>query len=191
MKVILKSDVPNLGRAGDIKEVKNGYARNYLIPRNLVMTADAKTRKQQDFIEKVRQSKIQKRKKTAQETVNNLKGKTIEIRMKVGDNGKLFGSVTNLHIQKELEKEGIVLDKKYILVSEPLKNLGEYQVEVKIYDDIAEMITVRVADEEGSIEVKVVEEEVEDSNEESAAEAGVEEATEGENQEESTEEPAE
>lgn len=181
MKVILKSDVPNLGRAGDIKEVKNGYARNFLIPRNLVMTADAKTKKQREFLEKVRQSKIQKRKKTAQETISNLKGKSIQVKMKVGEKGKLFGSVTNLHIQKELEKEDILIDKKYIILPEPLKNLGEYKVEVKIYDDISETITVRVTDEEGNIEVFTESDETE-INEEVSEENPSEESSESEDQ---------
>ncbi len=154
MRVILKTDVPNLGRAGDTKEVKNGYARNFLIPRNLVLMADARSKKQQEFLEKVKESKIQKRKKTARETMDTLKGKEIFIKMKVGDKGKLFGSVTNLHIQKELENQGIHVDKKYILLGEPLKNLGRYKVEVKIYDDIQSTILVHVTDEEGNLQVQ-------------------------------------
>lgn len=158
MRVILKSDVPNLGRAGDIKDVKNGYARNYLIPRGLVMSADARSEKERVFLDKVRERKVQKRKKTAEETAAAIKGKEVRITVKTGDHGKLFGSVTNLHIQKALEDEDILVDKKVIIVDEPIKELGEYNIALKFYEGIASDIRVIVQDEEGNTTPQVQEE---------------------------------
>ncbi len=151
MKVILKQDVPNLGSAGDIKEVKNGYARNYLLPRGMVMTASARSQKEHQFLEQVQKQKIAKRKKTAEETATKLNGAAISLTMKTGEMGKLFGSVTNLHIQKGLEEIGFVVDKRNIVLDEPIKTLGEYDLNVKLHDNINAAIKVRVQDEEGNI----------------------------------------
>lgn len=162
MKVILKKDVPNLGRAGDIKEVKDGYARNYLLPNDLVMSATAKSAKQQLFLEKMQERKIAKRKKTAQEMAQTLHKKEVYITVKTGEEGRLFGSVTNIHIQKALELENILVDKRIIQLDEPIKNLGRYDVVLRLYEGIQTTIQVFVQDEEGNIEVQLppVEEEV-------------------------------
>lgn len=151
MKVILKQDVPNLGAAGDIKEVKNGYARNYLLPRGFVMTATARSQKERTFLEQVQKQKIAKRKKTAEEMSTKLNGAAISVTMKTGEMGKLFGSVTNLHIQKGLADIGYVVDKRNIILDEPIKALGEYDLSVKLHDNIKADIKVRVQDEEGNI----------------------------------------
>ncbi len=150
MRVILKTDVPNLGRAGEIKEVKNGYARNYLIPRNLVMSADARSEKQRAFLESVQKRKVEKRKKTAAELAANLNGKEIRITMKTGEEGRLFGSVTNIQIARALETEGFLVDKKAILLDEPIKALGEYNIAIKFYEGVQSVLKVYVQDENGN-----------------------------------------
>ncbi|RME89596.1 MAG: 50S ribosomal protein L9 [Candidatus Hydrogenedentota bacterium] len=167
MRVILKADVPNLGRAGDEKIVKDGYARNYLIPKNLVIPADAKTRKQQEFLRKMQERKIQKRKKTAEELAASLNGKNVVITVKTGEEGKLFGSVTNITIQRALEKENILVDKKVILLEEPIKHLGHYDVPLKLYEGVDCNIKVTVQDEEGNTEAPQLEAE-ENSQEDQA-----------------------
>ncbi|MES0491428.1 MAG: 50S ribosomal protein L9 [Leptospirales bacterium] len=152
MQVILKQDVPNLGSAGDIKDVKRGYARNFLFPRGLVMAATAKSKKEQDFLDQVRKQKIVKRKKTAGEMAAQISDFEVSITMKTGEEGKLFGSVTNLHIQKELEKAGHTLDKRAIILDEPIKSLGIYTVALKLHEGVSAQIKVRVQDEQGNVE---------------------------------------
>lgn len=157
MKVILKKDVPNLGRAGDIKEVRNGYARNYLIPRGMVLHADPRSEKEKLFLENVRKRKIDKRKKTAEELSAAVNGKEVRITVKVGEEGRLFGSVTNFHIQKELLEQGFTVDRKNVDLPEPIKELGKYSIELKLYEGVTSQITVYVQDEEGNIEYKAPE----------------------------------
>ncbi len=180
MKVILKSDVPNLGRAGDVKEVKNGFARNYLLPRNLVLPADAKSQKQKAFLDRVQARKIQKRKKTAEETSKAIQGHATRITMKVGEEGKLFGSVTSLHISKALGEDGYAIDKKLIQLGEPIKNLGEYEVEIRFYEGINSNIKVIVQDEHGNTTP------IEPEPEPEAAEASAEDAPQAEETTEET-----
>ena len=158
MKVILKKDVPNLGRAGDEKDVKDGYARNYLIPRDFVLVANAKSRKEKEFLMKMQTIKIQKRKKTAEENAKVINGKTITITVKTGDAGKLFGSVTSVHIQKQLEKDGFLIDKRVIQLEDPIKTLGIFEIPLKLYEGVSCHITLKVADEEGNTTMPQVEE---------------------------------
>jgi len=167
MKVILKQDVPNLGRAGDIKTVKTGYARNFLLPKNYVMRATARTEKEKAFLEKVQNQKIQKRKKTAEETAKSIENKTITFVAKISDEGKMFGSITNIKIQQELEKEGIVIDKKTILLDENIKTLGKYEIDLKFYEGITSKINVVVQDEEGNTELVEIKSDLDEVNEES------------------------
>ncbi len=172
MKVLLKQDVTNLGRAGDIKEVKTGYARNFLIPNGFVIGADARSEKEQQFLDNMRKRKLEKRKKTAQESASSLNGKEVQITVKTGAEGRLFGSVTNQTIQKALEEIGHHLDRKSIDLSEPIRQLGKYTVQLKLHEGVAAAITVLVQDEEGNISVASAPEAEEESSpvEESAAE---------------------
>ncbi|MDH5717432.1 MAG: 50S ribosomal protein L9 [Spirochaetia bacterium] len=175
MKVILKKDVANLGRAGDIKEVKNGYARNFLLPNGFVMPATSRSEKERIYLEKVQKLKVKKRKKTAEESATAVKNKEIVITMKTGEEGKLFGSVTSLHIQKELEKIGFEIDKKSIVLDSPIKNLGKYKINIKLYEGISSQINLTVQDEDGNIEVKKeIKEEEKETNK--AAEENITEA---------------
>lgn len=197
MKVILKKDIPNLGRSGDIKEVKNGYARNYLLPNDLVMSATAKTAKQQLFLEKMQERKIAKRKKTAQEMATTLQNKEIRVTVKTGEDGKLFGSVTNIHIQRVLEAEGFLVDKKVIQLEDPIKHLGEYNITLKLYEGVQTGIRLFVQDENGNIEPpqELAEEETA-SEEEEQAEAEAQETAQdasdsSQESEETKEEPQE
>lgn len=172
MRVILKKDVYNLGRAGDIKEVKDGYARNFLFPRDLVMSATARTVKEKQFLDNVQKRKVIKRKKTAEETAKSLAGKEVRIVVKTGEEGKIFGSVNNIQIQKELEKMGFQVERRTVALDDPIKTLGVYNVQIKFYDGIQAQIKVIVQDEQGN--TKYVAPEAEKKEAAPAAEAAAE-----------------
>ena len=147
MRVILKKDVPTLGRSGDIKEVKDGYARNYLFPRDLVMNATPRSVKEKAFLDQVQSKKLAKRKKSAQELAQQITGKEIEIAAKVGEDQKLFGSITNIQIARELEKQGFTVDRRSIQLDDNIKALGNYKVQVKLHDGVSAQIVVKVVAE--------------------------------------------
>jgi len=150
MKVILKKDVYNLGNSGDIKEVRDGYARNFLIPKGFVMSASARSVKEQNFLDQVRKQKIIKRKKSAAEMASTMNNIEVTLTAKMGDEGKMFGSITNHHIAAELDKLGYQVDKRTIHLDEPIKNLGKYTVKVKMFEDIVSNIKLTVQDETGN-----------------------------------------
>jgi large subunit ribosomal protein L9 len=144
MRVILKQDIPNLGRAGDIKEVRDGYARNYLFPRGLVMNANARSVKEKAFLEQVQARKVARRKKSAEELAAQLNGREVIIQAKVGEDNKLFGSITNIQVAKQLEAMGFTIDRRAIALDENIKALGSYKVQIKLHDGITATIQLQV-----------------------------------------------
>lgn len=144
MRVILKQDISTLGRAGDIKEVRDGYARNYLFPRGLVMSANVRSVKEKAFLEQVQARKVAKRKKSAQEQAAQLNGKEVTLSVKVGEDNKLFGSVTNIQVAKELEALGFHVERRAIVLDENIKALGNYKVQIKLHDGVAAQIVLHV-----------------------------------------------
>ncbi|MDH4200099.1 MAG: 50S ribosomal protein L9 [Spirochaetia bacterium] len=152
MKVILKKDIPTLGFAGDIKDVKNGYARNYLLPEGLVITADARSKKELAFLTQVRKQKLAKREKLAKELSSKMAGIEVRITAKLGEDGKMFGSVTSMQIQKELEKLGHAVDKRQIHLDDQIRTLGIYNVTLKLHENVNPVVKVFVQDETGSTE---------------------------------------
>jgi len=145
MKVILAQDVKNLGKQGEIKEVSDGYARNYLIPRGLAVEATKANLKEQEE-KAIRLQKQKDRKKNeAQALYELLDGKTITITARVGGGDKLFGAVTAREISEAINQEfKIKLDKRKVDLGEPIKHVGEYPVKLKIYPSIQAQIKVRV-----------------------------------------------
>lgn len=145
MKVILKQDVKNLGKSGEIKEVSDGYARNFLIPKGLADEATSKKLKETQE-KTTREEKRKSREKTDAETIKQqLDGKTIKIKAKAGSGDKLFGAVTNREIAELLQKEfSLVLDKKKIEMDEAIKHLGQYKIKIKIYPSIQAEVKVIV-----------------------------------------------
>jgi len=144
MRVILKQDISTLGRAGDIKEVRDGYARNFLFPRGLVMNASAKTVKEKAYLEQVQARKVAKRKKSAQELAGQINGKEVTVAAKVGEDNKLFGSITNIQIAKEMETMGFAIERRAIVLDENIKALGNYKVTVKLHDGVSAQIVLKV-----------------------------------------------
>lgn len=144
MEVILLKDVPSLGKAGTIVNVSNGYARNFLIPRDFAVIATAGNKKRIEEIKKIEQKKRDKILKDAESIKQALEGKTVTIHAEVGEQGKLFGSITAGDITEALRKEGIELDKRMIELEEPIKAPGEYPVLLKLSSSIQTTIKVIV-----------------------------------------------
>lgn len=132
MKVILQKDIQNLGEAGDIKDVADGYARNYLLPRNLVMVANETSKKILQHQEKVIKIKKAKRRKQSEKLLESLSSLEIKISAQAGEEGKLFGAVTPIDIAKKLKELGYEIDKRKIAHADPIKQLGEYTIPVKL-----------------------------------------------------------
>lgn len=147
MKVILAKDVPNLGDAGDTKEVASGYARNFLFPKKLALRADDSNAKVAQHQKRLAEIKREKKKKELKEVANSLQNKVIEIPVKVGEKDKLFGSVTAIDISNALKKMGHDVEKRKIEVPEHIKSLGDYKVKIKLSDGIQANIEIKVIKE--------------------------------------------
>jgi large subunit ribosomal protein L9 len=147
MKVVLKDDVKNLGKMGQIIDVADGYARNYLVPRGLASEANTKNIKALEHEKRIIEGKAKKVKNSAQELLNKISARTFTIRAKAGDEGKLFGSVTTMDIAELLQKEGLEIDKKKISFDEPIKRLGSYSVNVKLHSEISTQLNIQVVQE--------------------------------------------
>jgi large subunit ribosomal protein L9 len=144
MKVILQKDIANLGDAGDIKEVAEGYARNYLIPKNLVIASNESSKKAMEHQKKLIKIKKEKRKKASQTLADSMKGIELVIPAQVGEEGKLFGSITSMDIAKHLADKGFAVDKRKILLENPIKQEGEFSVSVKLDEGLSTAVKVTV-----------------------------------------------
>jgi large subunit ribosomal protein L9 len=142
MKVILTTDVDKLGRAGDLLEVKDGYARNYLIPKKLAITATTKNITQLEYQKKLIQARENKRRKNAHALKEQIEKLSITIPCKAGESERLFGSVTAIDIAQALKKENIEIDKRWIKLDEPLKTLGVYNIPIHLEQDITAILKV-------------------------------------------------
>ncbi len=146
MKVILKQDVKGQGKAGDLVSVSDGYARNFLFPRNLAIEADAQAMNEfRNKEESVKYHAAQLKQK-AEDAKKQLQGQGLTVHAKAGQNGKLFGSVTSKEIAEELNKRfGLELDKRKIVMND-IKAYGDYEVEIKLHPGVAAKITVSVSE---------------------------------------------
>jgi large subunit ribosomal protein L9 len=147
MKVILKDEVKSLGHMGEVVNVSDGYARNYLIPKNLAVEASTKNIKEFEHHKKIITEKAAKIKDASKATADKLAALKITIKAKVGEEDKLFGSVTSMDIAEALTAEGFDIDKKKILIDEPIKRTGDYTVSVKLHSDVAAIVNVHVVPE--------------------------------------------
>ncbi len=136
MKVILREDVESVGQAGDTVEVKDGYGRNFLIPRNLAIPATDGNLKAIDEVRKQRDIRVKKRRKAAEVIKDRIERLQLRVAVMVGEEDRLFGSVTNNDVAKLLEAEGVTVDKRAIELEEPIKALGMYSVPVKLEKDV-------------------------------------------------------
>ncbi len=145
MKVILLQDVKAQGKKGDLIDVSEGYARNYLIPRKLAVEADAKALNEYKNREASMAYKAELEKQNANKLAGQLNGTTVVVKAQAGSNGKIYGSVTSREIADKLkEQTGIDLDKRKISVPDPIKSFGVYELDVKVYPEISAKLTVKV-----------------------------------------------
>lgn len=144
MKIIFIKDIPNIGQKGEIKEVASGYARNYLIPNGLAYEATPGRLKDLKMREGTKAQKTAREVKEAQNLAERISGKTVTIKVKAGEEGRLFGSVTSADIAGALSSSGIKIDKRKIDLTEHLKALGSYSIHVKLHPEVSVPINVLV-----------------------------------------------
>jgi large subunit ribosomal protein L9 len=148
MQVILKENVKDLGHIGDMVNVKDGYARNFLIPKGLAVEANPKNIKALEHEKRKILELAKKARAAAEELSAKVSGTTVTIKAKAGEEDKLFGSVTAMDIADALKKEGMDIDKKKIMLDEPIKRLGSYTVNVKIHSDVTAQLNISVIRDE-------------------------------------------
>ncbi len=144
MKVILTQDIPELGSIGEVITVKDGYARNYLIPKNLAALALSKNIKQLEHQKRLIEASKARIRKEAGNLASQIEGVSCTIPMLVGEQDKLFGSVTSKDIEDALAQEGINISRKRIVIAEPIKSLGVYTVDVRLHAEVAAKLKVWV-----------------------------------------------
>jgi large subunit ribosomal protein L9 len=144
MKVILREDVPDLGSIGEVVKVKNGYARNYLIPKQLAVQANTKNLRQLEHQKKLIEAHKSRVRKDAHTLAEDIEKISCTIPMLVGEQDKLFGSVTAKDIEEALAQEGISLSRKRIILEEPIKSLGVYTVDVRLHTEVTAKLKVWV-----------------------------------------------
>ncbi|MEA2517611.1 MAG: large subunit ribosomal protein [Actinomycetota bacterium] len=145
MKVILAADVDKLGHKGDVVTVADGYARNFLVPKGLAMTASKGTLKQAEQMRRAREEEAKKAKEAAAAKVATLGATPVYISARAGEEGKLFGSVTNSDVARAIvEQLGEEIDRRDIRLDDPIRTLGSHQVEIHLHEDVNALVTVEV-----------------------------------------------
>src|SRR5882672_7340792 len=132
MQLILTQDVDNLGKAGEVVSVRPGYGRNYLVPRGLAVSATVRNKNRLDHEKSLIERKVAKERATATDLASRLNGMTLQFERIVGEDEKLFGSVTNRDIADQLKKANVDLDHRWIQLDQPVKALGKYEVVVRL-----------------------------------------------------------
>src|SRR5215467_14274589 len=145
IQIILKEDVPNLGRSGELVSVKPGYGRNYLIPQGLALLATRKNVAQMEHQRKQIEANAAKLRKDAESVAKRLSGVSVRIERQVGEGDKLFGSVNTRDIEEALAAAGHKVDRRKIALAEPFRNVGEFTVDIKVARDVTAQVTVVVA----------------------------------------------
>jgi len=145
MEVILKKDVKGTGKVGDVVKVSDGFARNRLIPGGFAVEATAANKKAMEREKASLEKKAAEEKAAAEELAKSLRSNAVVVKTKVGDNGKLFGSITSMDIAEAIkEQTGIDVDKKKIVLDKPIKETGVTKVAVKLHQDVSADIEVRI-----------------------------------------------
>jgi large subunit ribosomal protein L9 len=148
VKVLLREDVEALGKKGELLDVADGYARNYLVPRGLAIKASKGAVKQAEAMRRNREARDARERAAAEELRGRLDGQRFQIGARAGAGGRLFGSVTNADVAGAVAGQvGVELDRRDIALAEPLKELGEVDVAVKLHEDVVATLTVEVVAE--------------------------------------------
>jgi len=151
MKVILKESLSNLGESGDVVDVKPGYARNYLLPQGLAYEASQANIARLEAEQRAREERGKRDYLEARRRASQLSGQVLTFRAKAGEEGKLFGSVTSADVAERLNAEGgldFEVDKRLVLLDEPLKELGDFQVPVKLHSEVTVEVAVTIVRED-------------------------------------------
>jgi large subunit ribosomal protein L9 len=149
MEVILKEDIVNVGKIGEVVRVRDGYARNYLLPRGLVLIANKKNLKTFEHQKRLVADQKQKITRQAQAVSDQLSGVSLTIAVRTGEEGRLFGSVTNIQIEKALKAKGLDVDRRKIHLAEPIKTLGEYEIPIRLTAEVTVPLKLSVVPEGG------------------------------------------
>lgn len=144
MKVILQEDVPSLGSTGDVKDVRDGYGRNFLLPRKLAVLADPKNTRRLEHQKRVAASRHAKVMAGAKDLAAKINGTPISIKRQGGAEDKIFGSVTNIDIAEALAAQGIEVERKHVVLDEPIRNVGVFQVPVRLLREVEATVKVYV-----------------------------------------------
>ncbi|MCB0258674.1 MAG: 50S ribosomal protein L9 [Calditrichaeota bacterium] len=147
MKIILRQDYENLGNAGDVVKVKPGFARNYLLPKKIAYPAQPNYLRMIEEEKRQKEQRQRKEKKLAEAVAEKLSAVSVTISASVGEEDKMFGSVTSQDIADELAKQGYEIDRRKIVLEEPIKALGIYQVPIKLYSGVEANVKVWVVKE--------------------------------------------
>lgn len=148
MQVILREDIDKLGKIGDLVKVADGYARNFLVPKKKAIEATPDNLNAMNHAKKMVSDRIRKIKKVATAEADQLRGLAVIIKAKTGEEGKLFGSVTSMDIADAVKAQGVEIDKRKIVLDEPIKRLGDFTVSVKLHGEIHADLKVSVIAEE-------------------------------------------
>lgn len=147
VQIILNEDVPNLGRTGDVVKVRAGYARNYLLPRALGVEANPRNLKAFEHQKRTAMLKRERQKNVSVGLKEKLEALIVELSARAGDEGKLFGSVTNIDLERALRARGFDLERRKIILPEPIKALGEFTVPVKLDAEVEAIVKIKVVAE--------------------------------------------
>lgn len=148
MKVVLRTDVENLGKKGDLCTVADGYARNYLVPRGLAMQATKGVVAQAEAMRRNRDARDRREREAAEAVAGKLAGQRVTVPARAGEGGKLFGSVTNADVAHALSAlAGTEIDRRSVDLAEPIKELGETSVGVRLHEGVTATVTVEVVAE--------------------------------------------
>ena len=145
VQVILNEDMPNLGRPGDVVKVKAGYARNYLLPRGLAVEANSRNLSAFEHQKAMAMVKREALKNQAAGVKEKLEALQLKVSARAGEEGKLFGSVTNIDIERALREQGFEVDRRRIVLNEPIKQLGDYSVTVRLQPEVEANLKLSVA----------------------------------------------
>jgi large subunit ribosomal protein L9 len=145
MKVILQKSVDKLGHPGDIVEVAAGYARNYLMPRGLAVKATRGGVRHIESLKRAHGVRVSKAKADAETVASRLAGMPVVVRARVGEEGKLFGSVTPAEVVAEIERQtGVVIDRRDVHLPEPIRSVGSHEVRVHLFQDVDPVVSIQV-----------------------------------------------
>jgi large subunit ribosomal protein L9 len=144
MEIILREDVPNVGHTGDVVKVKPGFARNYLLPRGLAVVADRGKVRELEHQKRILADKRERERQASQSLATSLAAVKLLVKARAGAEGKLFGSVTNIDVERALVERGFTVDRRRIKLEEPIKSLGDHRVVVRLAAGVDTAVTVSV-----------------------------------------------